>query len=46
MRCMNCNRDIPHTAKFCVHCEAPVEPEPTEEEIKASLAADASVTRW
>jgi hypothetical protein len=38
MRCWNCNRDIPPTAKACVHCEAPVMEEPTAEEMEAACA--------
>ena len=36
MRCMNCKRDIPETAKICSHCEAPVMAEPSPEEIEAA----------
>src|SRR5438477_10836707 len=36
MRCWNCNREIPTAAKICVHCEAPVEPEPSAEELMAA----------
>ena len=38
MRCWNCNREILETAKACSHCEAPVMPEPTTEEIEAASA--------
>jgi hypothetical protein len=38
MRCMNCNREIPKTAKICVHCESPVTPEPSAEELDAARA--------
>jgi hypothetical protein len=38
MHCWNCQREIPETAKACVHCEAPVEPEPTPDEMKAAAA--------
>ena len=36
MRCWNCDRDIPKTAKICGYCESPVEEEPTEEEMAAA----------
>jgi hypothetical protein len=36
MRCWNCNREIPRQAKVCVHCEAPVMEEPTEEEMQGA----------
>jgi hypothetical protein len=32
MRCWNCGKKIPDTAKVCRFCEAAVEDEPTEEE--------------
>ena len=32
MRCWNCGKDIPDTAKICGFCEAEVKDEPTEEE--------------
>jgi hypothetical protein len=32
MICWSCRRDIPATAKFCPHCEAEVEEEPTADE--------------
>ncbi len=32
MRCGNCGKNIPDTAKVCRFCEAAVEAEPTEEE--------------
>ena len=35
MLCWNCGKKIPDDAKSCRHCEATVEPEPTEEEIAA-----------
>ena len=34
MRCWSCGRRIPRGAKACRYCEAPVEPEPTQEEIE------------
>jgi hypothetical protein len=36
MRCLNCNRNMPESAKACPHCEAPVMPEPTFEEMEAA----------
>jgi hypothetical protein len=38
MRCLNCNRDIPNNAKICAHCEAPVMPAPSAEEMEAARA--------
>jgi hypothetical protein len=38
MRCFNCNREIPDTAKICGHCEAPVMEAPTAEEMEAARA--------
>src|SRR5690349_7447779 len=38
MRCLNCNRDIPDTAKICGHCETLVVEPPTEEEMEAARA--------
>jgi hypothetical protein len=38
MRCLNCNRELPETAKICAHCEAPVMEEPTAEEMEAARA--------
>jgi hypothetical protein len=38
MHCFNCLREIPDTAAICVHCEAPVMPEPTAEEMDAARA--------
>lgn len=35
MQCWNCGKNIPDAAKACKFCEAPVEPEPTEEEVEA-----------
>jgi DNA-directed RNA polymerase subunit N (RpoN/RPB10) len=35
MRCWSCGKTIPENAKACKFCEAPAEPEPTEEEIEA-----------
>jgi len=35
MLCWSCGKGIADDAKFCVHCEAEVEPEPTQEEITA-----------
>ena len=35
MRCQNCGKKIPSTAKVCKFCEAAVEAEPTEEEKEA-----------
>jgi hypothetical protein len=32
MRCWNCGRKVPKTAKVCQFCEAAIEPEPTDEE--------------
>ena len=32
MRCWNCGKNIPDTAKVCRFCEAAVEEEPTESE--------------
>ena len=37
MKCWSCAKDISDDAKFCPHCEAQAEPEPTEEE-KAVVA--------
>jgi hypothetical protein len=39
MRCVNCGKDIPDSAKMCQFCEATVEPELTEEEGQAALEA-------
>jgi hypothetical protein len=39
VRCFNCNHELPQNAKFCPVCEAPVEPEPTAEELDAVRAA-------
>jgi hypothetical protein len=36
MRCWNCNKVLAANAKVCVECEAPVLPEPTEEEKAAA----------
>ena len=36
MKCLNCYREIPETATACQHCEAPVVPPPTEEEMEAA----------
>ncbi len=36
MRCPNCKRPIPETAKICAHCEMPVSAEPTREEMDAA----------
>jgi hypothetical protein len=36
MKCWNCQREIPETAKICVHCEEPVMPEPSAEEMEAA----------
>jgi hypothetical protein len=36
MRCFNCNRDIPDTAKICAHCETPVVEAPTADEMAAA----------
>jgi hypothetical protein len=36
MICWNCKTDIPHDAKACVHCEAPVQAAPTKEEQTAA----------
>jgi hypothetical protein len=33
---MNCHREIPETAKICLHCEAPIVPAPTAEEEQAA----------
>jgi hypothetical protein len=38
MKCLNCNREIPKKAKICAHCEAPVMPEPSAEEMEAARA--------
>lgn len=35
MQCWNCGKSIPDAARACKFCEAPVELEPTEEEIEA-----------
>lgn len=32
MRCWNCGKSVPETAKVCQFCEAAIEPDPTEEE--------------
>jgi hypothetical protein len=32
MRCWNCGKSVPETAKVCQFCEAAREPDPTEEE--------------
>ena len=37
MRCLNCNKKIPKTARACQYCESVVEPEPTKEEKEAVL---------
>ena len=36
MKCSNCGRTIPDSAKACRYCEAPAEPQPTVEELKAA----------
>jgi hypothetical protein len=33
VRCWNCGKDIPDGAKACKFCEAPVQPEPSAEEM-------------
>ena len=38
MRCLNCNREMPKNAKICVHCEAPVGPDLSAEDIEAVRA--------
>src|SRR6476620_10114744 len=38
MRCWNCNREIPETAKACVHCEAAVGAPPSADEMEAARA--------
>lgn len=35
MKCWNCLKQLPNGAKACPHCEAPVEAEPSAEEIEA-----------
>ena len=46
MICWSCRREIPATAKFCPHCEAEVEEEPTVDEqaavqdVLASMSPD------
>jgi len=35
MRCLNCHKEIPDTAKVCQYCEAIVEPEPPPEAMRA-----------
>jgi hypothetical protein len=37
MKCLNCHKTIPDTAKICQFCEAPIEEGPTEEEQQAIL---------
>lgn len=37
MICQNCQKQIPDKAKVCLYCEAPVEPEPTQEEMDLVL---------
>ncbi len=39
MKCTNCGKKIPDNAIMCRFCEAPVEPEPTEEEARGALDA-------
>lgn len=39
MRCWNCQKEIPQGAKACLHCEAPVQSMPTEEELKHAKEA-------
>jgi len=39
MQCANCGKEIPDNALMCRFCEAPVEPEPTEEEAREALEA-------
>lgn len=34
MLCWSCGKELPEDAKQCKHCEAPVEPEPTPEEME------------
>jgi hypothetical protein len=36
MRCWNCNKVLAAEAKVCAHCEAPVLPEPSEDEMAAA----------
>jgi len=36
MKCPNCRKEIPDGAKMCQFCEAPVEAEPTPEELRAA----------
>ena len=36
MQCFNCRRNIPDNARVCQFCEAPIEPEPTQEEFEAA----------
>src|SRR5437899_2397198 len=38
MRCLNCYREIPQSAKVCAYCEATVRDEPTAEERQAARA--------
>jgi hypothetical protein len=35
MRCWNCGKDMPDTAKVCPHCERSVKKRPTQEEMDA-----------
>ena len=34
MRCWNCGKNLPEKAQRCKFCEAPVEAEPTEEDVE------------
>jgi hypothetical protein len=44
MRCWSCGRKISRGAKACRYCEAPVEPEPTQEEIETVQEALANMS--
>lgn len=36
MRCRNCYREVPDSARACIHCEAPIGPKMTGEELEAA----------
>ena len=44
MHCWSCGKKIGDDAKFCPHCEAQAEPEPTKQEIKVVKEMMAQMT--
>jgi hypothetical protein len=34
MQCWSCGKEVPESAKLCQFCEAEIEPEPTEQELR------------